>query len=271
MRLTTGLISLILIFLFACQSKTGKENSLEKSKQRISVFAAASLADVMTTLAKEFQAKSGMKVTLNFASSGTLARQMQEGATPGIYLSASPRWMKFATGNSSADSTTCSPVVRNRLVAVVPKNSQIDTLNFSSSPDFPKAFAGRLAIGDPAHVPAGQYAAEALKSLGWYETLKPRFLKAKDVRSALMVVELGECEMGIVYATDAMKSKKVRTVGVFPEDSHQPIEYWAAKGKYGGSAADSLLNYLHSAEADYIWKKFGFKTIAEQGKSNTNK
>ena len=86
-----------------------------------------------------------------------------------------------------------------------------------------------------------------------------------------MVVELGECEMGIVYATDAMKSKKVRAVGVFSESLHQPIEYWAAKGKHGGSTADSLLKYLHSAEADYIWKKFGFKTIAEPRKSVTNK
>lgn len=269
MRIKTGLISLLLIFAFSCHSR--KNASSEKKSQTVSVFAAASLADVMTTLAKEYQVKSGMKVTLNFASSGTLARQMQEGASPGVYLSASPRWMKFAIENGSADSTSCFPVARNRLVAVVPKDSPIDTLKISSSLDFPKIFAGRLAIGDPGHVPAGQYAAEALKSLGWYETLRPRFLKAKDVRSALMVVELGECEMGIVYATDAMKSKKVRAVGVFSESSHQPVEYWAAKGKYGRSAADSLLNYLHSAEADYIWKKFGFKAIAEPEKSNTNK
>lgn len=260
-----------MIFLFACQSKTGKENSSEKSKQRISVFAAASLADVMTALTKEYEIKSGVKVALNFASSGTLARQMQEGATPGIYLSASPRWMKFACQNGSADSTVCFPVARNSLVAVVPTNSRIDTMPITSSLNFPGSFNGRLAIGDPAHVPAGRYAAEALKSLGWFKPLQSRFLKTKDVRSALMVVELGECEMGIVYATDAMKSEKVRAVGVFPEDSHQPIEYWAAKGKYGGSIADSLLEYLHSAEADYIWKKFGFKTIAEPRKSNTNK
>lgn len=271
MRLTTGLISLILIFLFSCQSKTGKNNLSEKSNQRISVFAAASLADVMSAIAKEYQSKSGVKVALNFASSGTLARQMQEGATPGIYLSASPQWMKFACQNGSADSTFCFPVARNSLVAVVPTNSHIDTLPISPTLDFPNSFNGRLAIGDPAHVPAGQYAAEALKSMGWFKRLQSRFLKTKDVRSALMVVELGECEMGIVYATDAMKSKKVRAVGVFPEDSHQPVEYWAAKGKYGDAATDSLLNYLHSAEADYIWEKFGFKTIAEPGKSNTNK
>ncbi|GET31898.1 molybdate ABC transporter substrate-binding protein [Prolixibacter bellariivorans] len=271
MRLSTGLISFILILLFSCQSKTGKENLSEKSEQKISVFAAASLADVMSKLAKEYQTKSGVKVALNFASSGTLARQMQEGATPGIYLSASPRWMKFACQDGSADSTVCFPVARNSLVAVVPTNSRIDTLPISPTLDFPNSFNGRLAIGDPAHVPAGQYAAEALKSLGCFKLLQPRFLKTKDVRSALMVVELGECEMGIVYATDAMKSKKVRAVGVFPESLHQPIEYWAAKGKHGGSTADSLLKYLHSAEADYIWKKFGFKTIAEPRKSVTNK
>ncbi|GET27902.1 molybdate ABC transporter substrate-binding protein [Prolixibacter sp. SD074] len=271
MRLTTGLISFILIFLFSCQSKTGKKNLSEKSKQGISVFAAASLADVVSNLAKEYQTKSGVKVALNFASSGTLARQMQEGAAPGIYLSASPRWMKFACRNGSADSTFCFPVARNSLVVVVPTNSRIDTLPITSSLNFPGSFNCRLAIGDPAHVPAGQYAAEALKSMGWFKPLQSRFLKTKDVRSALMVVELGECEMGIVYATDAMKSKKVRAVGVFPEDSHQPVEYWAAKGKFGGSTADSLLEYLHSAEADYIWKKFGFKTIAEPRKSNNNK
>ena len=266
MRLKTGLIILILITFFSCQSKKNKGNLSGKRTQTISVFAAASLADVMTALAKEYETKSGIKITPNFASSGTLARQMQEGASPGVYLSASPQWMKFACENGSADSTVCFPVARNHLVAIVPKDSHIDTLIIATSLDFPKTFSGRLAIGDPAHVPAGRYAAEALKSLGWYESLEPRFLKTKDVRSALMVVELGECEMGIVYATDAMKSHKVKAVGVFPENSHQQIEYWAAKGKYGGAAADSLLNYLRSAEADYIWKKFGFKSVTEREK-----
>ena len=265
MRAKTGLIFFLIIISFSCRTGKNKENQLVQKKSSVSVFAAASLADVMTSLAKTYETKTGVKVTLNFASSGTLARQMQEDATPGVYLSASPQWMKFACANGSADSTACFPVARNRLVAVVPMNSLIDTLPVTSSLVFPNAFRGRLAIGDPAHVPAGRYAAEALKSMGWYEELQPRFLKTKDVRSALMVVELGECEMGIVYATDAMKSQKVRAVGIFPEDSHPVIEYWAAKGKFGGAEADSLLNYLRSAEADYIWKKFGFKTIAKPG------
>src|SRR5580693_4211164 len=84
---------------------------------------------------------------------------------------------------------------------------------------------GRLAVGDPDHVPAGIYAKEALTMLGAWSALEPHLARAEDVRGALTLVERGEAPLGIVYVTDARVSTKVKIVGVFPADSHSPIVY----------------------------------------------
>jgi molybdate transport system substrate-binding protein len=116
-------------------------------------------------------------------------------------------------------------------------------------------------MGDPSHVPAGQYAMEALTKLGWWEKLKNRTLPARDVRSALIPVELGECELGIVYYTDALASEKVKISGVFPESLHTPIIFRALLSKTASPEAIEFYNMLNNNNFENTWKKYGLTTV----------
>lgn len=116
-------------------------------------------------------------------------------------------------------------------------------------------------MGDPLHVPAGKYAEEALHSVGWYEDLKSRILPAKDVRSALMVVEMSECEMGIVYYSDAIRSQKVKIIGIFPEHTHEPIIFHAILHKDASESSLKFFNFLTDKSIESIWVNNGFKPV----------
>jgi len=112
-------------------------------------------------------------------------------------------------------------------------------------------------MGDPEHVPAGLYAKQALGYFGWYKKLSEKMLPAKDVRSALMVVEMGEAPVGIVYRTDAQKSEKVKVIGTFPDRSHQPIVYVSSVCRESGLSKE-FYDYLKSEQATPVWVKYGF-------------
>lgn len=230
----------------------------EKHKQVI-VFCAASLTDVLTGLKSAFEESNNADIKLNLASSGTLARQIEQGAPADIFLSANHRWMDYLKSKDLTEDSSISQVAGNSLVIVVPASSQSDTIIFNKEFSFPGYFKGRLSIGDPDYVPAGAYAREALENLGCYKQLQNRLLPAKDVRAALLVVELGEAEAGIVYKTDALKSKKVRIVATIPDSLHQRIEYYCAVIK--GHANDKTLNFYNfimSEQAKLVWARYGF-------------
>jgi molybdate transport system substrate-binding protein len=116
-----------------------------------------------------------------------------------------------------------------------------------------------LATGDPDHVPAGKYARAALEKLGMWKSIEGRIARADSVRAALALVERAECPLGIVYATDAAASSKVKVAGVFPADSHPPIVYPAALVKGQDTpAARRLLEFLKGPDAKPIFEKHGF-------------
>ncbi len=232
-------------------------------EKTITVFAAASTTDAMKEISKAFTAANGIKVRLNLASSGQLARQMEQGAKADFYLSASRRWGKYAKEKGLLDNKTIKEFMKNTLVIITPPESKLKPFEITAKTDLPAMFKGRLSIGDPRHVPAGKYAVKSLKYYKWYNALKPRFLPAKDVRSALMVVELGESEMGIVYSTDAKKSKKVKVVSVFPEASHPPIVYVCAVCKDGAPAAAKFEAFLTGPKGAAVLKKYGFQPMAK--------
>jgi molybdate transport system substrate-binding protein len=119
--------------------------------------------------------------------------------------------------------------------------------------------AGRLATGDPAHVPVGLYAKQALRKLGVWDTAQPRLAPTADVRGALLLVERGEAPAGIVYATDAAASPRVVVIGVFPDDSHDPITYPFAATKAGDTPdARAFLGFLAGPDARAIFARRGF-------------
>ena len=236
-------------------------NSTEKSSENeVLVFCAASLTDVITEIAGTFESESGVKVNLNLASSGTLARQIEMGATPDLYISANQTWLDYLGKEGKLEMDTQTRIAKNKLVLIVPSASKLEPVQYSSELSLPSLFTGRLSIGDPQHVPAGNYAVELMKTLGCLEELQPAFLPAKDVRSALMVVELGEAEAGIVYKTDALKSQKVKIVTEFPDSLYTPVTYNMAiiKGQKNDRSLQ-LYNYIVSEKMLPVWKKYGFK------------
>jgi molybdate transport system substrate-binding protein len=234
------------------------EAALPPAPEELMVFAAASLTDVMTDITAVFEQKTHIRVLLNLASSGTLARQMELGNQPDVFVSASKKWADYVAEKGFTQKKWTQTVARNDLVLVAPGDSPLNPVKIDADLNFPSLSGDeRLSLGDPAHVPAGKYAREALDHFGWYAPMKDKLLPAKDVRSALMVVELGEAPVGIVYRTDAEKSAKVKILGVFPEASHKPIQYVATVCSQHREAVD-LFHFLTSPEAMGIWKKYGF-------------
>jgi len=251
-------IVLVAIFVVSCGNGNHDKGSKE-IKESIMVFAAASLTDVLAEIVDSFEVKYNVHVKTNTASSGTLARQIEQGGTPDVYISASKKWADYVDSLGYIRHNLKSTIAANELVLITPLNSKINIPTIDSSLNFLALLGSeRLSMGDPAHVPAGKYARQSLNYYGWFAQLNKKTLFAKDVRSALMVVEMEEAPLGIVYRTDAQKSKKVNIVGTFAEESHKPIVYIASVCNEK-LAANNFYNYLNSASTKAIWTKYGFK------------
>lgn len=231
----------------------------KSSDYKLVVFCAASLTDVISEITNDFEQEFNADVKLNIASSGTLARQIEHGANPSIYISANKKWIDYLNQKNLIISETEKVIAGNSMVLVVPADSELNSTGFPPKTPLPKLFNGKLSVGDPNHVPAGSYALQILKNLGYENELEPRFLPAKDVRSALMVVELGEVEAGIIYKTDALRSKKVKIITEFPDSLYNPVNYYITimEGQKNKNSL-SLYNYILSDEVKQVWKKYGF-------------
>lgn len=224
----------------------------------LTVFAAASTADAMTEAVAGFEKRSGVAVRLSFASSSTLARQIENGAPAQVFVSASPEWIDYLESRGHLEAGSRTHLFSNRLVLIAPRESP---LAIAIAPSFPLAEAlgsGRLAMGDPDHVPAGVYGRQALEALGVWSEVAPRVARTADVRAALALVARGEAAAGITYATDAAISAKVRIVGAFPPDSHPKVSYQGAiVAGAAGPAAARFLAYLGAGAMD-IFARHGF-------------
>jgi molybdate transport system substrate-binding protein len=230
---------------------------------KITVFAAASLTDALNAIDAAYTAKSGTAVTVSFAASSTLARQIEAGAPAQIFLSADTKWMDYLDKKNLIEPGTRQNVLGNKLALIAPSDSPVATLSIDRTLDWQHLLGadGHLAVGDPDHVPAGIYAKEALTNLGVWPELQPHLARADDVRGALTLVERGEAPLGIVYVTDARVSTHVRIVGVFPEDTHSPIVYPFAIVKGAASpAVQAYFRFLNGADARTVFNRYGFST-----------
>jgi len=238
--------------------KKSNESTAKDTPATLTVFAAASLTDVLSELVDTFEVKNKVSVTINMASSGTLARQIEQGGTPDIYISASKKWADYIDSLGFVIAPYKEVIAKNDLVLIAPKDSPLEPLIIDKELNILSLLgSNRLSMGDPSHVPAGRYARQSLDYFGWYKTLSEKMLPAKDVRSALMVVEMGEAPLGIVYRTDAQKSGNVKIIGTFPGDSHKPIVYVSAIIT-DSSLAEKFFKFLKTDEAKPIWNKYGF-------------
>lgn len=227
----------------------------------LTVYAAASLTNALQELASRYQAAHGVRVKLSFASSAVLARQIEAGAPADAFFSADQEWMDYLEQRSLIAKPTRRNLLGNRLALIAPADS---TLTLTIERNFPLLEAlgnGRLATGDPDSVPVGRYARAALTTLGVWNEVADRLVRAEDVRAALAFVARGEVPLGIVYATDAGVDKRVRVVGLFPADSHLPITYPVALTASAHAGAAEFLAYVRGPEAAATFEKYGFTAL----------
>jgi molybdate transport system substrate-binding protein len=230
--------------------------------QDLLLFGAASLQDALAAVIEEYQAQGGGVVRASYASSSTLARQIEQGAPADIYISANPEWMDYLEERGLIRDGSRADLLSNGLVLVAPLESETA---IAIAPGFDLVGAldnGLLAMGDPDHVPAGIYGRAALESLGVWDAVAPHVARADNVRAALALVARGEAPLGVVYRSDAVADADVKVVGEFPRESHPPIIYPIAI--VAGSEhpeATALLELLRSEAAAVIFERFGFTIL----------
>lgn len=252
-RCVVGLAAFVLIFSFALLAPV-------LAAETVTVFAAASTTNAVTDIGKLFVEKKMGEFTPSFASSSTLAKQIESGAPANVFISANVKWMDYLQEKKMIDPATRSNLLGNRIVLIAPAESKLNKVDISPNFDLAKLLAdGKLAMGDPDHVPAGMYGKKALETLGVWPNVEGSVARAKDVRAALALVERGEAPLGVVYATDAAITDKVKVVGTFPEESHPPIVYPVALVAGAETpVAKSFLEFLKTPEARAIFETYGF-------------
>ncbi len=229
----------------------------EATGSSLTVSAAISLKNTLDEIVKLYNAEQpGTAIRFNLGGSGTLQRQIEQGAPVDIFISASPEEMDALESKGLLLADTRRNLVRNSVVLIVPAGSN----GISNFQDLTKPATKIIAIGEPRSVPAGKYAQEVLAHFGLYDQLKPKLVLAKDVRQVLTYVETGNADAGIVYATDAKSSSKISVVATAPADSHSPVIYPGAviKNTADPAAAKKFLEFLAGAKAREVFQKYGF-------------
>jgi molybdate transport system substrate-binding protein len=230
------------------------------AQRNVTVFAAASLTDSLKSVAQAYKTRTGRSVTLSFGASSALARQIEQGAPADIFFSADTDWMDYLQRQNLIDPASRKTFLGNELVLIGGSGAK----PLAIGPRFNLAGAlggGKLALADPASVPAGKYGKAALTALGVWAAVAPNVIPAENVRVALEYVARGEAPYGIVYATDARVAPSTRIVGVFPENTHPPIVYPVALTRNAASDARGFLAFLAGAEARAIFARAGFKPL----------
>ncbi|HVT55543.1 MAG TPA: molybdate ABC transporter substrate-binding protein [Xanthobacteraceae bacterium] len=229
------------------------------------IFAAASLKNALDEAAKKWTEKSGVEVKLSYAASSALARQIEAGAPADIFISADLDWMNYVDGKKLVKAGTRSNLLGNSIVLVANRQEwKRGDVKIAKGFDLAKLLGNdRLAMAAVKTVPAGKYGKAALEKLGVWDSVSNKLAQAENVRAALALVGRGEAPLGIVYKTDAAADRNVKIVGTFPDDSHKPIIYPAARlGSSNNAKAAALLKFLVSPEAKSIFERHGFTVLA---------
>ncbi|QND53956.1 molybdate ABC transporter substrate-binding protein [Phyllobacterium sp. 628] len=218
--------------------------------EKITVFAAASMKEVIEAAAVKFEAKTGTKVTSSFAASSVLAKQIEQGAPANIFISADLDWMDYLEQRDLIDKPSRKIVAANALV-ILTKKDKGDAAAILG--------AGRFAMGDPSNVPAGKYGKAALESLKVWEGVSKNAVFTENVRAALEFVSRGEANAAIVYASDHTAAPDLVEAYRFAGSTHKPILYPAASvGKEASAEGKAFLEFLSSPEGQEIITSKGF-------------
>jgi molybdate transport system substrate-binding protein len=227
----------------------------------INVYAAASLTDVLTEITSAYKKiQPSTSVKTSFAGAQTLAKQIEHGAPADLFISADLEWADYLAKRNLLKNESRKNLLNNSLVFITPQHSTLQ-IEMNVQTQLTAQFSGKLCTGDPAYVPVGKYAKQALEYYNWWNSVQNRVVGTEDVRTSLALVERGECDLGIVYATDANASKKVKVVAQFPESSHKPIIYPGALTQTANKDAEQFWQFLQSDPAKQIFQQYGFGVL----------
>ncbi len=220
------------------------------------VLAAASMQELLTEVAEAWAAEGNAAPVLSFAATPALARQVEQGAPADLFISADAEWMDWLAERGLVDTASRRDIVGNALVLVA---SEEFYQGNDIAVNLRALGEGRLALADPDSVPAGRYARASLERMGLWAEVESQIVPAENVRAALALVEAGEARLGIVYATDARASQRVRLVAQFAPEVTPAITYPAAQlVQSRHSQAQDFLAFLSSPQAQEIFAAHGF-------------
>ncbi len=273
-------ISLALFALLAvittapgCAGKTSEKTEVtavsqaeQKAPTEINVSAAVSLKGALQKLASDFEQENHAKLVFNFASSGDLQTQIEQGAPADVFISAGKRQMDTLEKKKLIDTGTRSNLLGNELVLIIPQTSKQTIAKIEELAKVKDI--KNIAIGIPEIVPAGKYAKETLQKAGIWENIKLKLVMAKDVRQVIEYVETGNAGAGFAYQSDVKASRnsgKVQIALVIPDTYHSPIIYPIAvvTDTKQRALSTQFIDYLKSARASEVFKEFDFKPLAK--------
>ena len=233
------------------------------AQEQITVFAAASLKNALDDVNAAFTKATGIKVVARYEASSALARQIEHGAPADVFISADLRWMDYVAERKLINSNSRVNLLGNKLVLIAPSDSKLGNVTIGQGFDIAKlAGDGRIAVADVKAVPAGLYAKAALEKLGAWGAAEPKLAQAENVRATLAFVTRGETPIGIVYETDAKIEPKVKTIGVFPDNSYPPVTYpVAATADTRRPGVGQYFSFLRTLPAKAIFERYGFSYL----------
>lgn len=245
------------------QTQDTSSDTSAVQETKIMIAAAASLEYSMKEkLIPMFEAENeGVTVEGTYDSSGKLQTQIEEGLGADVFFSAATKQMDALSEEGYMDQSTIKNRLENKLVLIVPESSELDIKEFK---DVEKG--ATIAIGDPESVPVGQYSKEALTSLGIWDGIQDKISLGTNVTEVLNWVAEGSADVGIVYATDAATTDKVKVIAEAPEGTlAEPVVYpvGVLDKSENKDVAKKFVEFLCSDEAGQVFEEYGFTPITE--------
>lgn len=262
-QLVLGCLALTNIIPLGCASTAPPTATTETEQSpqatvELTVSAAASTQDALQEIEMAYEQENpAVDIVYNFGSSGSLAQQIAQGAPSDVFLSASKKWMDDLETKGQILDGSRQDLLANTLVLIAPK----DKTEIKTFEDLATDQVQKVAIGEPASVPAGQYAKESLTAMNLFDPLQAKLVFAKDVRQVVSYVETGNVDAGLVYNSDAKASAPVQVVAIAPSDSHKPITYpvGVVAETANPEAAQAFVDFLAGETASAIFADYGFQ------------
>lgn len=263
MKKVVLLVSIISVILLGCNAENNQDKNVDDARndskqEKLMISAAASLTDAMDEITKNYEAEHPeIELEFNFAGSGKLAQQIQQGAPVDVFISANESWMDTLVHGEEIDENERLDVTGNRLVIITQNDTDI---HYDAFDEIDGSELDQIAIGNPKSVPAGEYAKDVLDYLHKWDELEEQFVYAKDVRQVLTYVESGNVDIGFVYESDALSADNVKIITYSNPENHDKIMYPGAilNGSEMQKEGKEFLQYLTSEEGQEILEKYGF-------------